>query len=94
MAPGDDAAASYLAIATMTDEPEDWLLAGEVTSAVLLTATHLELGTSPMSDVVEVPGARVLIRSLLSRVAMPQLVIRVGVPANDLPPPATPRRET
>ena len=89
---GDDEGASYLAIGTAEDTPAAWLAAGEATSAILLTATYLRLGTSPMSEVVEVPGARALIRSLLPDRAVPQLVIRVGVPANTLSAPTSPRR--
>ena len=89
---GDDASASYLVVATDDDNPADWLVSGEAVSAILLTATRLGLGSSPMSDVVEVPGARALIRSLLTRPAYPQLVIRVGVPSDRGIPPGAPRR--
>ena len=91
-ATGDDSGASYLVIATAADTPTDWLAAGEATSALLLTAAHLRLATSPMSDVVEVAGARALIRSLLPDHAIPQLVVRVGICAADTAAPTSPRR--
>jgi hypothetical protein len=45
-----------------------------------------------MSDVVEVPGARALLRSLLPRPGHPQVVLRLGIGAESGPAPATPRR--
>jgi hypothetical protein len=91
-ATGDDSGASYLVVATAADTPADWLAAGEITSALLLTATHLKLATSPMSDVIEVAGARALIRSLLVDGTVPQLVVRVGIPAASKVAPSSPRR--
>ncbi|WP_433088238.1 Acg family FMN-binding oxidoreductase [Dactylosporangium sp. CA-052675] len=88
---GDDAGAEYLVVATSGDEPADWLGAGEATSAAWLTATTEGLGASPMSEVVEIPGARVLVRTLLPTREQPQLVLRVGVPPASGPPPS-PRR--
>ncbi|GAA3452343.1 Acg family FMN-binding oxidoreductase [Dactylosporangium matsuzakiense] len=88
---GDDAGAVYMVVATAGDEPVDWLVAGEAVSAVWLTATAQGLTGSPMSDVIEIPGARVLVRSLLPPPGQPQLVLRFGVaPPNE--PPASPRR--
>ncbi|WP_238012312.1 nitroreductase family protein [Dactylosporangium sp. AC04546] len=90
--PGDDRAAEYLVVATAGDDPTDWLHAGEATSAVWLAATVEGLAISPMSDVIEVPGARTLLRSLLHPTAQPQLVLRAGVAGDADPPPQSPRR--
>jgi nitroreductase len=90
--PGDDRCAEYLVLATDGDRPPDWLAAGEATSAVWLAATAQGLVVSPMSDVVEIPGARVLLSSLVHPAGHPQLVLRVGVDLNPTPPPASPRR--
>lgn len=90
--PGDDRLAEYLIVVTAGDEPVDWLRAGEATSAVWLTATTLGLAVSPMSEVVEVPGARVLLRSLLHRPGNPQLVLRAGVETGTTAPAASQRR--
>jgi nitroreductase len=89
---GDDRSAEYVVLATDRDEPEDWLTAGEATSAVWLTAISEGLAVSPMSNVVEIPGARVLVRSLLHPPGEPQLVLRLGVAQGHEPPPASPRR--
>ena len=90
--PGDDRFAEYLVLATDDDRPADWLRAGEATSAVWLTAAERGLAVSPMSDVIEVPGARALLRSLLHQDGFPQLVLRVGVDLQQVAPPASPRR--
>lgn len=89
---GDDRFAEYLVVATDGDEAVDWLRAGEATSAVWLAATARGLAVSAMSEVVEVPGARVLLRRLLGGRGHPQLVLRVGVDVQPAPPPASPRR--
>ncbi|MEU7875899.1 hypothetical protein [Dactylosporangium sp. NPDC049140] len=83
-------------LATDGDRPPDWLAAGEATSAVWLAATAQGLVASPMSDVVEIPGARVLLSSLIHPAGQPQLVPRVGVDLNRRhlrqPTPRGPRR--
>lgn len=89
---GDDQYAEYLVLATAADEPADWLRAGEATSAVWLTATYRDLAVSVLSDVVEVPAARELLRSLLHRPGHPQLVLRIGFDMQPMPPKASPRR--
>ncbi|GGM68236.1 Acg family FMN-binding oxidoreductase [Dactylosporangium sucinum] len=90
--PGDDRSAEYLVVATAGDDLVAWLAAGEATSAVWLRATVEGLAVSPMSDVIEVPGARMLLRSLLQPTAQPQLVLRTGTTGDAGPPPESPRR--
>jgi nitroreductase len=90
--PVGDRHASYAVVATAGDRPADWLTAGEALSALLLTATAHGLSTSPMTDLVEVPASRSLLRELLAD-DYPALVVRIGVPVSE--PPATtfaPRR--
>jgi hypothetical protein len=89
---GDDRFAEYQVLATEGDGPADWLCAGEATSAVWLTATERGLAVSPISDVIEVAGARTLLQRLLHRGGYPQLVLRLGLDMQQVPPPATPRR--
>jgi hypothetical protein len=83
-----DRHAWYAILATDDDTPLSWLRAGEALSATLLTATMLRLATSPMSDVVEVPASRRMLRDLLGGVGYPMIALRVGVPADGPPPPA------
>jgi len=90
--PGDDRYTTYLAFATDTDTRSDWLRAGEAVSAVLLTATTLGIASSVLSEVVEVPGARALVHSLVAPAGFPQLTVRLGLNASGSELPATPRR--
>src|SRR5690606_30202153 len=73
----------------------DRLPAREAASAVLLAATKLGLATTPLSQATEIDDTRLRIqRDVLGVPERPQLVIRVGWPAQGAPElPATPRRE-
>lgn len=90
--PGDDRYTAYLAFATDTDTKMDWLRTGEAVSAVLLAATTMGISSSVLSEVVEVPGARALLHSLVAPAGFPQLTIRLGLNASGSEPPLTPRR--
>lgn len=90
--PGDDRYTTYLAFATDTDTKADWLRAGEAVSAVLLTATTLGIASSVLSEVVEVPGARALLHSVVAPAGFPQLTVRLGLNASGPELPFTPRR--
>lgn len=85
---GNDRFADFLILATANDTRHDWLRAGEATSAVWLTATSVGLVASVLSDVIEVPEARELLRRLLPTSGHPQLVFRVAV---DMQPPPYPK---
>ncbi|WP_345733937.1 Acg family FMN-binding oxidoreductase, partial [Cryptosporangium minutisporangium] len=63
--PGDDSGARYLILWGHQDGRRAWLRAGQALSAVLLTAAELGLGTSPMTDLVEVASTRLVLRRLL-----------------------------
>jgi nitroreductase len=88
-------ASELLVVGTPGDDPVDRLRAGEATSAVLLAATRLGLATTPLSQGVEIDATRRAIQCDVLRIPEhPQLVIRVGWPADraaELPP--TPRRD-
>jgi nitroreductase len=88
-----DASARYTVVFTASDEPIDWLRAGEALSAVLLTATATGLATAPISDVTETALTRERMRRMLSGIGYPQLALRIGYgPAGNRNPPASPRR--
>ncbi|MEV0134617.1 nitroreductase family protein [Dactylosporangium sp. NPDC050688] len=87
-----DRRARYAVLVARGDQPRDWIAAGEALSAVLLTAVGDGLAASPMSDVVEVPAARAMLRRMLGDVGHPAMAVRIGVPARLDAPPATPRR--
>jgi nitroreductase len=86
-----DRCARYTVLCTDADTPAAWLAAGEALSALLLAAAMARLAVSPMSDVVEVPAARRLLRDLLGGIGHPMLALRIGVPTDGTPAPA-PRR--
>jgi nitroreductase len=90
---GEEDGATLLVLGTASDDRLSQLRAGEAASAVLLHATALGLATCPLSQPLEVDGARVTIRdAVLGGTLCPQLVLRVGwAPIGpELPP--TPRR--
>jgi nitroreductase len=90
--PHDDSV--LLVLTTVGDEVLDHLLAGEATSAVLLSATAQGLATTPLSQAQEVAATRARLASFVLRSPdHPQLVIRVGHPGpGGSPIERTPRR--
>jgi nitroreductase len=93
--PGTDRGTAYAVLHTDTGTPQDWIKAGEATSAVWLTLTARGLAASPISDVIEVPTTRQALRRLLGGSTQPVLALRIGVPVAGLPPPpATARRRS
>jgi hypothetical protein len=89
---GSDRAAVYLMLFGNGDEPADWLRAGEALSAAWLEATEQGLSVMPFSSVVEVPSTRETMRSMLSFIGYPYLVLRIGnANADHEFPPLTPR---
>ncbi|GID32353.1 Acg family FMN-binding oxidoreductase [Paractinoplanes brasiliensis] len=86
-------AAVFTVLASATDDPAGWLLAGEGLSAGWLTATALNVAVLPLSIVTEVARSRDAIRQLLGWDGFPQLVLRLAT-ASSQPPPPTPRLRT
>jgi nitroreductase len=87
--------AALLLLSTFADTPANWLRAGEVTSAVLLTATRAGLGSSPLTQPLEVENTRAFVRDHVaaSTSAHPQILLRIGwAPPGAGELPATPRR--
>jgi len=81
-------------LATRGDEPADRLRAGEAASAVVLTATRLNLASCLVTEPLELTSTRGLVREcVLGGALEPQLVVRVGYLLEGAAPlPATPRR--
>jgi hypothetical protein len=86
--------AKVLLLSTDDDDTRaDALAAGEALSATLLDCTMAGLATCPVTQLTELSVTRELIRKLMDRDGMPQVLIRVGViPAAEKVPPPTPRR--
>jgi hypothetical protein len=79
---------TIMVLATDGDTRRDWVRAGQALQRVLLTATWLNLATTPISQPVEMPGIRRLLTD--TRAGMwAQMVLRVGY---GRPATATPRR--
>lgn len=91
--PGTDGGTVYVVLFTDGDEPRDWLAAGEAFSDVWLSLTARGLAASPISEVVEMPATREVLRRMLGGIGHPAVAMRIGVPVNpDDPPPASIRR--
>jgi hypothetical protein len=88
---GEPETAALLLLSTATDTPLQWLRVGEVTSAVLLTATRLGLVGSPLTQPLEAAGTRTFVRDHVTGGAHPQMLLRLGWPSGPTLPP-TPRR--
>jgi nitroreductase len=75
-------------LSTDGDTRADWVTAGQALQRVLLTATWLNLATTPISQPVEIPGVRDLL-SDRDTGRWAQIVLRVGY---GRPAATTPRR--
>jgi nitroreductase len=92
---GEPENSALLLLSTFTDTHASRLRAGEVTSAVLLTATRAGLASSPLTQPLEVENSREFVRDhvLASKTAHPQILLRIGWASPDADElPATPRR--
>jgi hypothetical protein len=75
---------AHPAIAVLSTEDEDsavWVSAGAALQRVLLVATSYGLTASFLNQVLERPAARARVRELLGGRSRPQMVVRVGYPA-------------
>jgi nitroreductase len=85
--------AEVLLLSTDGDSRADALACGEALSETLLECTMVGLATCPVTHLTEVSVTRELIKQLMVRDAMPQVLVRVGVvPVLDPVSPLTPRR--
>ena len=89
--PDDDVEAEPLiaVLSVHADGPREEVRAGQALERVLLTATTHGLAVSFLSQLVECPDVRELMRRLISGTRPPQVVLRIG---QGWPVPATPRR--
>lgn len=85
--------AKILVLSTLGDARVDALRCGEALSRVLLECTVAGLSTCPVTHITELEATREMIRDLIHRAAVPQVLVRVGIePEGELPPDPTPRR--
>lgn len=68
------------------DAPADWLAAGQALQRVLLTGVRHGLQASYLNQPVQVAALRPKLQQLTGRPGYAQLLLRVGVPGEALPP--------
>jgi nitroreductase len=73
-----DKAAVFVMLYGSTDEPLDWLRAGEALSAGWLTATEHGISVVPHSAPIEVIATRQAMRAMIASIGYPYLVLRLG----------------
>ena len=76
---------------TPDDRSSDWLRAGQALYRMLLSASAAGLAASFLNQPLEIPELRTQIRDEWDADGYPQVILRLGRPAEPLPPP-TPRR--
>ncbi|SDJ46362.1 Nitroreductase family protein [Frankineae bacterium MT45] len=67
-----------LVLATAEDDPLAWVRGGEALERVLLEVTRQGFVASPMTQVVEIPRTRYLLRTELKMPDFPHILLRVG----------------
>jgi nitroreductase len=83
------AAPVLIALGTLGDMVEDWLVAGEAMARVLLRASANGVYASFLSQPIEVPELRPHVAEALGMAEFPQLLLRMGYASQGKP---TPRR--
>jgi nitroreductase len=87
-----DTAAVFVMLHGRTDEPLDWLRAGEALSAGWLTATQYGVCVLPHSAPIETVATRQAMRVILASTGYPYLLLRLGrTDPVDPGPPHAPR---
>ncbi|MGY1754490.1 Acg family FMN-binding oxidoreductase [Blastococcus sp. SYSU D01042] len=74
------------------DERYDWVQAGRALARVLLVATAAGLAASPLTQALDWPATRTRLRSRLSLVGHPQMLLRMGYPQETPAAPHSGRR--
>jgi hypothetical protein len=77
-------------LSTAGDEPRDWLAAGQALQRLLLVGVRHGLQASYLNQPVQVAALRPAVQQLTGRPGFAQLLLRMGVASETLPP--APRR--
>jgi nitroreductase len=72
---------TVLMLGTANDDREAWLDAGRALGRLLLRATVAGLAASPLTQALDWPATRLQLRSRLSLVGHPQMLLRLGYSA-------------
>ena len=78
-------------LCTLDDRRADWLRAGQALHRMLLSASAAGVAASLLNQPLEFPELRAQVRDVSEPGSYPQVILRLGRPAEPLPPP-TPRR--
>jgi nitroreductase len=84
-------APAVVVLGTERDDPPSWFACGEALESVLLHATARGLSAAFLNQVLEIPELRARVAELAPEVGYPQMVLRLGVPAEPIRH-AAPRR--
>jgi nitroreductase len=68
-------------LGTDSDDRTAWLLSGQALGRLLLQATAEGLAASPLTQALDWPSTRTRLRSRLSLVGYPQMLLRMGYPS-------------
>jgi nitroreductase len=74
-------APAVIVLGTDSDDPASWLAVGQALEAILLHATARGLAAAFLNQVLEIPELRARVGELVPEVGVPQMVLRIGVPA-------------
>jgi hypothetical protein len=85
---------TFLLLATRTDEPLAWLRSGEALERLMLELTRLGWSAGPLTQAMEVPLTRSLLRSVFTGEGHPQSLLRIGRTTSAGSAPRRPRTET
>jgi hypothetical protein len=73
---------AVLLLGTANDDVSAWLQSGRALGRLLLRATAAGLAASPLTQALDLPVTRTRMRSRLSLVGHPQMLLRMGHPAS------------
>jgi hypothetical protein len=77
-------APAVIVIGTDGDDNASWLECGQALEAVLLHATSLGLSAAFLNQVLEIPALRQRVVDLVPQIRAPQMVLRIGIPAEPI----------
>jgi hypothetical protein len=79
-------------IGTKSDDKDAWIACGQALEAVLLHGTARGLSAAFLNQALEIPEMRARVAELAPSIGFPQMVLRMGIPAEPIHHPA-PRRD-
>jgi hypothetical protein len=82
--PPDVERPTVVLMGTEGDDRYAWMLAGQALGRVLLTATAAGVAASPLTQALDWPATRTRMKSRLSLVGHPQMMLRMGYPPDSV----------